>query len=303
MGLIKEIWRKEIMAGLYMNNEFLKWCVDASEFVKDGTIVHIPQAGAASNIVVDRPTLPATVTQRTDTEVVYTLKEFTSDPKLVPNIDTIQLSYNKIQSVISEDIANLREQVANWMLRLWTPADIAVIQRTTGAAVVGKAPSATGNRKAITLQDFATAQLALDNQKVPQDGRKAIIPSNMMAPLLVDIDLLKRDAGGELNIRDGRVARLFGFDIVTRPTVNVYTNAGTPVAKNPGVAAAATDNLAGLFWHPQFVEGAVGNVEPFYKLDDPTYFGSMFSFLMMAGGRIRRADNKGVIALVEDAAA
>ena len=286
-----------------MNNEFLKWCVNASPYVKDGTIVHIPQAGIPSNVEVDRTSLPATVTERTDSDVVYTLKEFTSDPKLIRNIDTIQLSYDKMQSVISEDMATLREQVANWMLRLWTPADAAAIIRTTGDAVVAKAPAATGNRKAITLDDFANAQLTLDNQSVPQEGRKAIIPANMMAPLLVDIDLLKRDAGGELNIKDGRIARLFGFDIVTRPKVNVYTNAGTPVAKNPGVAGAVTDNLAGLFWHPQYVEGAVGSIEPFYKLNDPTYYGDIFSFLVMAGGRIRRADNKGVLTLVEDAAA
>jgi hypothetical protein len=302
-GLIKEIWRKEIIGSLYKDNDFLKWCFDASEFVKDGTIVHIPQAGIPSNVEVDRTSLPATISERTDSDIVYTLKEFTSDPKLVRNIDKIQLSYNKVQSVISEDMDNLREKVADWMLRLWTPASAGAIMRTTGDAIVGKAPSATGNRKALVPADFAAAQLFMDDQNVPKANRKAIVPARMMATMLTNLELWKRDVGGELDLKEGRIARLYGFDIVTRSTVNIYDNTGTPVAKNPGASAAATDNLASLFWHPSAVEGALGNVDAFYKLNDPTYYGDIFSFLLMAGGRIRRADNKGVIAMVEAASA
>lgn len=302
-GLIKEIWRKEIIGSLFKNNEFLNYAVKADHLVVEGTIVHISQAGIPSGIEVDRTSLPATVSERTDSDITYSLKEFTSNPKLVRNIDTIQLSYDKMQSVISEDMNNLREKVADWMLRLWTPAEAAAILRTTGDAVAGAAPSATGNRKGLRKEDLKAARLKLNKQNVPKDGRKALIPSDMMDFLLSDPDLLKRDSSMELDVKGGVVARLYGFDLIERSTGNIYDNTATPVAKNPGAAGAATDNQAALLWHPDFVERAVGNVEAFYDIDNPTYYGSIFSFLMMMGGRRRREDAKGVIALIEAAAA
>lgn len=303
MGLIKEIWRREIIGGLYKGNEFMNYSVNADDFVEGGTIVHIPQAGIPSNVEINRSSLPATVTERTDSEVVYTLKEFTSDPKLIRNIDTVQLSYDKMQSVLREDLANLREKTADWMLRLWTPAAANRILRTTGDAVLASAPAATGNRKGLRKEDLKKARLIFNKDGVPKEGRIALIPSDEMDYLLSDPDLLKRDSSMELELKNGVISRLYGFDLVERATVNVYDNAATPVAKNPGVAGAATDNQATLLWQRDQVEKAVGNIEPFYKIDDPTYYGSIFSFLVMMGGRNRREDNKGILTIVQAASA
>jgi hypothetical protein len=302
-GLIKEVWRKEIIGSLFKGNEFLRYSVNADEFVKDGTIVHIPQSGIPSNVEVDRASLPATVSERTDTDIVYTLKELTSDPKLIKNIDKYQLSYDKMQSVIREDMANIKEKGADWILRLWAPASGLRILRTTGAAVVAGSPGATGNRKAFVKEDLKRARLQFNKDKVSKEGRYALIPSDMMDALLSDPDLLKRDSSMELDMKNGVVTRLYGFNLIDRADVIVYDNAGTPVAKNPGVAGAATDNQAVLCWQQDQVECALGNVEPFYKIDDPTYYGSIFSFLVMIGGRNRRADNKGILAIVEAASA
>jgi hypothetical protein len=45
----------------------------------------------------------------------------------------------------------------------------------------------------------------------------------------------------------------------------------------------------------------MGDNEFFENEKDPTYYGSIYSALVRAGGRIRRNDAKGVIALVQDA--
>jgi len=298
-GLIKEVWRKEIMGSLFKNNEFMRYSVSADEYVKEGTIVHISQAGVPSNVEVDRTSLPATISERTDTDIVYTLKEFTSDPKLIRHIDQIQLSYNKMQSVLSEDMGNIREKSADWMLRLWAPAPIGRILRTTGANVTASAPGATGVRKGLVKEDLKRARLLLNKENVSSTERYALIPSDQMDFLLSDADLLKRDSSLELDVKGGVITRLYGFNLIERSTVNVYTEAGTPLAKNPGAATAVTDNHAALIWQKDAVECAVGNVEAFYDMDKPEYYGSIFSFLLMMGGRIRRESNKGIISLVE----
>jgi len=63
--------------------------------------------------------------------------------------------------------------------------------------------------------------------------------------------------------------------------------------------AAATELAAGLAWQQQCVSRALGEVKMFDKLDDPTYYGDIYSFLMRVGGARRRYDKKGVAVIVE----
>ena len=66
-------------------------------------------------------------------------------------------------------------------------------------------------------------------------------------------------------------------------------------------AVAATDNAAAIFWQMNSVERALGEVKAFENTADATYFGDVLSFLVRAGGRIRRSDGKGVVALIQEA--
>ncbi|MFC5408013.1 phage capsid protein [Larkinella bovis] len=303
MALEKEIWQTDIVGGLYKGNDFLLKSINADQYVLAGKVVHIPNAGTGSGATRNRSELPATVTKRSDTDITYALDEFTSNPILIPNIDAIQLSYDKRQSVIAEDMATIRQLVAEWVLRNWAPTTAAQYLRTTGAAIAAASPSATGNRKGLTKADLKKARLAMNKQNIPEEGRVALIPSDQMDFLLDDSDLMKRDKSLELDVKGGVIAKLYGFELMERSTTLTYTNASTPVVKDPGAAGATTDNMATICWHPTVVERAMGTVEMFEKLGDPTYYGDIYSFLLMMGGRQRRADGKGIFAIIEDAAA
>lgn len=301
MAIEVEIWRNDIVEALYKDNAFLNRATNADEYVLVGKVVHIPQAGASSGVERNRVTLPATINKRTDTDITYALDEFTTNPVLIPNIDELQLSYSKRQSVIQKDVAVLTELVADWALRSWSPTGVGAIVRTSGAAVGATAGGATGNRRAFTKEDLKNAQTLLNKQNVPKTGRTALVPSDLLSFLQDDPDLKRRDMGMELDMKNGVVARLYGFDIIERSATNVYDNTAAPVPKNPGVAGAATDNQSVLCWHPMAVERALGSVDTFERLRDPQYYGDVYSFLLMYGGRIRRADNRGIVAIVEAA--
>src|ERR1700744_414549 len=122
MAIQKEIWQDHIEGNLFKNNEFLLASTDASQYVLQGKVVHIPQAGALPTIVKDRSSLPASVTQRTDVDVTYTLNEDSSDPILIPHADTIELSYNKRENVLGEHEAALRQVTADSILVDWAPS-------------------------------------------------------------------------------------------------------------------------------------------------------------------------------------
>jgi hypothetical protein len=302
MAIQKEIWENDIVEGLYKENQFLTKAYNADSYVLAGKVVHIPQAGAPAAVVKNRSSLPATVVQRTDVDITYAMNEFTTDPVLIPNIDTIQLSYDKRQSVMGENLNALNELVADWMLRNWAPAAATQILRTLGADRAGEANAiVTGNRKMFTKETILKLQKAMNKQNVPKQGRVLLLPSEFLGDLMADTDLIKRDTAKEADYVNGIVSRLFGFDIYERSSVLTYTNAGTPVVKDPGAAGAVTDNATALAWHPSVVERALGTVKVFDNTDDPTYYGDIYSALVMSGGRIRRNDGLGIFAVVEAA--
>ena len=84
-----------------------------------------------------------------------------------------------------------------------------------------------------------------------------------------------------------------------RSTVLAFSQAG--VLNVPGAALQATDNLASLCWQKNSVAKAKGDIKPFQNVDDATYYGDILSALVKMGGRCRRADWKGIIAIVQGA--
>ena len=112
MAIQKEIWTNHIQENLFKDNEFLNYAFNADQYVLMGKVVHIPNSGATATIVKNRTSLPATVIQRTDIDITYSIDEFTTDPILIPNADTVELSYDKLSNVLSEYESALRQLVA-----------------------------------------------------------------------------------------------------------------------------------------------------------------------------------------------
>lgn len=296
MALQPEIWQTDIVANLYKDNEFLTRATNADQYVVGGTAVHIPQAGAPSAVAVNRTVLPATVLKRTDTEVVYSLDEYTTDPILIPNIDTIQLSYDKRASVMAEDQMNLKEKQAERVLYTWGATTTNLIF-TTGAASATTLTGATGTRKLFTKEDLRKAKVLFDKQNVPKEGRVALLTPEYLEQLLADTTLAVNFTQ-YADLANGVVGKVYGFEIMVRST-GISFDKTTNIAKAPTAASAATDNVGCLVWHPFAVERALGTVKMFEQLNHPQFYGDVYSFLVMLGGRVRRNDGKGIAAIVE----
>ncbi|MEO6901552.1 MAG: phage capsid protein [Bacteroidia bacterium] len=305
MGLQREIWVNDIQETLWQENPFMTRISNHSEFVNYKT-VHIPQAGADQGVVKNRTLLPALINQRVDTELTYNLNEYTINPFLVTNIEELQINYAKRQSILSTSMSKLSDVIANQSLYTWAPTGAAKIIRTTGTADANAlAPGATGTRNAITLADIAKMRAVLDKDNVPQSGRILLLPSDMYNGQLLAINNIQSALiYGSAILPSGTVNRLFGFDIMIRPSSLVYDNSATPVLKaindeGQVITPAATDNLAALAFHPNFLTHSVGDIKVFYDMDKPEYYGSLFSALVMHGASKMRLDQKGIVALVQ----
>jgi hypothetical protein len=300
-GINVEIWQNFVVENLYKNNQFIERSVDVSDFVINGSVVHIPNAGVASDVERNRQVLPAPIKRRGDTDVVYVLDEFTTNPVAILRADQLELSYDKMNSVLANDMANIRQSMAEWMLYNWRPEGTANMVLTTGSSVAAHLSGATGNRKAFKLADLRKAATLMNAANLPMEGRVALFDAYMYEQLLEDLSPTQyRDFSSYMNVEEGIVGRLFGFDIMQRSTVLRLSTSN--VVKEPSAAAATTDKAGVLCWQETQVEKAVGNVDAYEDLKNPTMYGDIYSFALRAGGSKRRGSKIGTIAIVQDAA-
>ena len=300
MAIQKEIWINSIVEGLFADNSFLSKAFNADEFVNQGKTVHIPNAGAPSNVVKNRNTFPAEVKSRTDIDLTFNLDNYSTDPIKIDLAETVELSYNKRESVLRQDKAVLHETISEGILFEWLPL-IANSIRTSGDAVLSHTPSATGDRKAFTKSDVKKAMTKFNRDNVPMTGRYLLIDADMYDQLLASLTAQEAMAfHAAVDVKNGIVGMLYGFNIMMRSRVAVYATAGTKKAWS--TAGAAADNAAALAWHTNSVCRALGEVVAREQLNSPQYYGDIYAFEVRVGGRPMRNDVKGLTAIIQDTA-
>jgi len=306
MALDREQWLADIQENLFKDNAIINRAVNHDGFVNYKT-VHVPQAGANPTITKNLGSFPATITQRTDSELTYSMDTYYVEPiHIEAGQETAFLSYEKRMSVLNQNIATLEEALVNNALYKWAPSGSTRLVRTTGTGTTNAlAPSATGNRNAITLADILSAKAILDAENVPASGRILLLPSSMYnAQLLAIADVYQAQSYGQSALPSGVVTRIHGFDVMIRSTVVVYDNTGTPVIKAVGdngvpSSPASTDNLGALAYHPSFVAKAMGNTEVMINEGVAEYYGSIVSAFQLFGASKMRTSQVGVVAIVQ----
>ena len=297
MALNKQIWQNTIVENFFPENSFASKSVDDSQYVNFKT-VHIPNAGVPSGVKKNRAIYPATAATRADHDKEYSIDEFTTDPVHISNAETIELSYDKRNSVISQDRQQLIMVAHESLLREW--AKSATIERCTGKTVEAEGDAPTGYRKTISKADVSRLQYLFNKSNIPVENRFILLDARMYQDLIDDLTEKELMAFQQAaDVKKGIVGQLYGFNIMERSSVLVE-NGGS--IKDFGADGGAADNLAGIVWQQDCVSRALGEVKMYSNTDDATYYGDVYSFLVRTGGSKRRYDNKGVIVLAQAAA-
>lgn len=267
MAIQKEIWLADIVEPLYASNTFAAQSVDHSDFV-NGTVVHVPNAGSPPEIVKNRSTFPATATRREDTDLTYTLNDYSTDPVHIPNAEAVELSYNKRQSVISQIQLALADKVYKDLLESWWKE---------ASRVGDSSPYGTPIREI-----FAMAATLMNQQDVPQEGRNAVVSPNVYYLLLKELSAFEGQAFlKSIDAQTGALGKLFGFNVYTSECMYVAETMDDPM----------------FFWHKSCVSRAIGQAELFTDDQNPLYYGDIFSARVRAGGSLLRADKKGAFVM------
>ncbi|MBI1228211.1 MAG: hypothetical protein GC192_23455 [Bacteroidetes bacterium] len=299
------VFAKDIEENIYPANEFYKQSTDDTPFIEsegNGSVVRKGVAGAKPSVSIDRSSLPATISKRTDDSDDYSIAEFTTDPSLIQVTEDLILRYDKRMSLLQNHIDTINTKVADYLANKWLPDGASNIVRSSGTATrTASAPSAAGTRKRVIKDDVIKVAEIMNRMDAPANGRFMLIPAEFLSDMLSIDDFVHADKlGSRSNLVEGSIGRILGFDVFMRSSTGVYDNTATPVKKALGASGAATDNLAALFWYRGWVNRAEGNAKVFLDEDKPEYYGSIMSAMVRAGGKIRK-DKKGVVALVEAA--
>jgi hypothetical protein len=292
MALQVHIWVKAIIEGLFADNTFAARSVDHSEFVNAKT-VHVPNAGSPPNVEKNRTNFPAAVTLREDVDLEYSIDEFTVDPVRIPNAETVELSYNKRESVVRTSRRNLIQKVYDSLVYNWIPSAVKVVE-TSGTPVPAHLADATGSRKKMTKATVEELQTIFDEQDIPEDGRCILLDARMYNQLMgsmTDAEKVSFLAGADPV--KGTIGEYLGFVFYKRSKVAKTDAAGN--LKPWSAVGAETDCAAGLAWHEDCVSRALGESVMFDDEGNPLYYGDIISFLQRAGGRSIRADKAGVV--------
>lgn len=303
MAVQTEIWVRYIINRLWKDNQFLKHAFNDDQYVIGGKVVHIPNPGTKPTIVKNRSSFPATAVQRADADVTYVLDKYTSDPTHIEAADLMEITYPKIESVFGDHAGELVQTVADDIILKWMTGIAAPnIVRTSGANVDVKVTGQTGQRKAMVHTDLKKAALRMNLANIPKDNRFALLESNMMDEFTDSLGITQeREFSKYYDAKEGILGRLYGFNIMDRSSVAIATAALAIEAL--GASVDATDQVASLCWQQDSVARALGQKKFFENKDDALYYGDMYSALLRAGGRRRRADAEGVVAIIQDDAA
>lgn len=310
MGLELEVWHETIQEKLLEDNSFLSHVADVDEdYILDGSVVHIPQAGEPSEVVKNRTVVPATPKKRTDSEVLYKIDEYTTDPVYIPNKETVELSYDKRRSILDQDIANLSEEVAEGMLHNFISSPVgdsrnlpsASILVTEGDAVDSGLEGTTGKRKAYSIRDLQRLRNFLKRQKSWSEGNMHVLltpdAEDQMFPADSNTTVTAMASVTEEERRAGIMYKAQGFYIHSRSGVYVLDENGE--FKASGAISEAGDSEGILAWNKNMLEKAIGSTKAFGRENDPTYYGDIYSFLVRMGGRARRKNYEGVAVLMQ----
>jgi hypothetical protein len=306
LAITVEVWENFIAENLYKSYQFVMRAKDRSAFVLNNSVVHIPQSGANVSTQRNRSAYPVPLVKRSDADLTYVIDEISGDAIHIKNAETIELSYDKINSVLGDYVQKLGQDVAKNAMYRWLAGLVAGnITRTTGGDVATYLTGTTGTRKKLMVADIASGKTILNNQTKTEMGNRVAVMSEdaygqLRSDPAVDTDTKHANVGAVW--KDGDLVRIHGFEII-RTDVLPRFDAGTPPAAkdtlDPTVSNAATDNDVVALIDMGKVHVAKSDVRFFETLNDALLQGDAYSGLVRMGAARERSDQAGVVAVVQ----
>lgn len=238
----------------------------------------------------------------------YAVQVFGTEPTALQLIDLDTISYDKRQELYAEHQEVINTEIANYAAIQFAAETGGNILVTTGTARANQVTGGGGgNVKRIVKADIVNVSktfMRMNISGIPGGLFALITPEQWEDLLLIPEFVDYEKTGRESLLREGKVGRLMGITFLLprhNPALNanvVYTAGTTKLAY--GAAVTGNERSAAVFWHSGLVRTAPGRGKLYFDKDNPLYKADIMSADARFGATQSRADNVGVVSLVED---
>ena len=273
-GVLRELWTGELVKALRggLSGSWLDGIPDATSAV-DNDVIHLVDVGVDPDVLINNTTYPIELQKLDDNDITISLDKFQTKVTPVTDDELYALSYDKMSRVVESHHNSIDDAKYKKAAHAFCADEIkpkTPIVKTTGA----RDPE-TG-RLALTRLDLINAKKALDQLGVPAENRRLVLCSDHVNDILGWSEEFSRQYN--LDNTNGKVGRLYGFDIYESSYNPTYTTAGkkNAVGKTPGKG----EFQASFGFYTQRVFKATGSTKMYFSeaKNDPEYQRNKINF-------------------------
>lgn len=276
-GVFTEIWTGEMIKKFRTEAESLGWYerIRSYDHAVDNDVIHFTELGGDPDVLVNNNTYPLAIQSLNDVDKPISLDTFETTATPISAKELYACSYDKMGSVIERHKEALAEKKYAKGIHAIAPVqhtDDTPVLLTTGATASG------GGRKMFTFADLAAAKRACDKMKMPKKDRILVLCSDHVNDLLETEQKIKEHYN--INQTEGKIARLYGFDIYEYDDTPHYNVASKTKLAWGAVPSASTDRQCSVFYSNGRMMKANGSVN-FYHSEakhDPLHHRNLVNF-------------------------
>lgn len=269
-----EVWTGEMIKAFRTAAESLGWYdrIKSYDQYVDNDVIHFTELGGDPEVLVNNTTYPLDIETLTDADKPISLDHFDTTATPVTDDELHACSYDKMASVQERHREALKEKVRQKAIHAIAPTE-----NKTESPVLLTTGADDGTRKKFTASDLLALKKSFDKMGIPKSDRVLVMCSDHINDLLETEQKFKEHYN--INQTDGKIARLYGFDIYEYDGTPYY-NATTKKKLAWGAAAADTDMQSSVAFYVGRMMKANGSVQ-FYHSEaskDPLYHRNLVNF-------------------------
>lgn len=276
-GVFTEIWTGEMIKAFRTAPALLGWYdrIRSYDQYVENDVIHFTEIGGDPTVLVNNTTYPLDIEELEDADKPISLDKYDTTATPVTDDELHACSYDKMASVQERHREALKAKIYSKAIHAIAPekntAGEQVVIRTTGEYV------AEEKRLRMTPADLISLKAKFDGMGMPANDRILVLSSEHANDLL----LTDKKFAEAYNINDteGKITRLYGFDIYEMVDMPNYTGGGVKRAYDVKTEDASARTSSVAFHAPSMMK-ANGSVTFYHSeaKNDPLYHRNLVNF-------------------------
>ena len=273
-GVYKEIWTGELVKALrgLLEGTWLDGVPDSSSLVNND-VIHLVDVGVDPDVLINNTTYPIPLQALDDKDIAISLDKFQTKVTPITDDELYAISYEKMSRVKESHSNAINDAKFAKAAHALCPTENT--DETPVLVTSGERDADTGRLRLVPA-DLVRLKATLDKLRVPADKRRLVLCSDHVNDLLMADQKFKEQYN--LNQTEGKIGRLYGFDIYEFGNTPLYTTAGKK--KSVGAVAEAGEFPCSFVFYVPRVFKATGSTKMYYSeaSTDPEYQRNKINF-------------------------